>query len=99
MTDKFTERERRLYRQTDETLHYLWDPIGVRGVAQARDEYHAYLPGVFSMVLRKGAAQEIVEYLVQIEEEHMGLNPDRSKALEVARVLLDIREAIIEDGY
>ena len=31
-----------LYRRVDEVLHYLWDPIGVAGIPEARDEYYGY---------------------------------------------------------
>ena len=99
MGTKLKEQEKKLYRQTDEVLHYLWDPIGVRGIAQARDEYYSYLPHVFSMVLNDSKPEEIAEYLLRTEEDNMGLSPDREKAIDIAQTLLGIREAIIEDGF
>jgi hypothetical protein len=36
--------------------------------------------------------------LVKVEEDSMGLTPNKEKALEIAETLLSIREAIIDDG-
>lgn len=44
------ERELELLRRCDEALYFLWDPIGVRGHANARDEYARYVPRVFEWV-------------------------------------------------
>jgi hypothetical protein len=50
-----------------------WDPIGVRGVAEAADEYDSYLPELVGR-LRDGATdEEIAGYLTWIEEDRMGL--------------------------
>lgn len=89
----------KLYRQIDDILHYMWDPIGVAGIAQARDEYHSYLPQVFQFVLKQKTQNEIAEYLINIEENRMGLSPNKKAALEIAEALLNTREAIIENGF
>jgi len=89
----------KLYRQTDEILHYMWDPIGVAGIAQARDEYHSYLPQVFQLVLKNELKEKIATYLLGIQKNSMGLSPNREAALEIAQILLNTREAIIEDGF
>lgn len=97
MRQKLTPKEKELYRQTDETLHYLWDPIGVRGIPQARDEYHSYLPRVFSMPITGSKDNEIAGYLVKIEEYSMGLSLNKENALNVARTLIDIKTWIIDE--
>ena len=61
-----------LYRRTDQVLHYLWDPIGVAGIPEARDEYHSYLPIIFSLVEKRDASA-IRAYLFHVEENEMGL--------------------------
>ncbi len=99
MGKKLSPREMKLYRQTDEILHYIWDPIGVAGVAQARDEYHSYLPQVFQLVLKNETKEKIASYLVDIEESHMGLASNKEAALEIAEVLLNTKEVIIGDGF
>jgi hypothetical protein len=78
-----------LYRAVDEVLHYLWDPIGINSVPQARDEYHGYLPKVFGM-LREGADEsQIAAYLTTVTTERMGLSPRTNHDRDVARILLD----------
>jgi hypothetical protein len=68
-----------------------WDPIGVRGVPEAADEYDGYLDPLASR-LREGASAEVVaEYLTEVEEDRMGLGEsaaghERNKAL-AARLL------------
>ena len=99
MGKKLPPQEMKLYRQTDEILHYMWDPIGVAGIAQARDEYHSYLPQVFQLVLKNETKEKIASYLVDIEENRMGLTPNKEAALEIAEVLLNTKEAIIDDGF
>lgn len=89
----------KLYRHTDEILHYIWDPIGVAGVAQARDEYHSYLPQVFKLVLANKSKEEIASHLTRIESEQMGLSSNNAGALKVAEILLDTKEAIIDDDF
>ena len=93
MGKKLSAPDLALYRAIDEVLHYVWDPIGVRGVPQARDEYHAYLPQVFGM-LRDGADEsKISAYLTSVTTERMGLfsRPDHDR--EVARVLLNWKDS------
>lgn len=89
----------KLYRQIDEILHYMWDPIGVAGVAQARDEYHSYLPLVFQLVLKNESKEKIAAYLVDIEENSMGVSPSKEAALKIAEILVNTKEAIIDEGF
>ncbi len=90
--------EKELYGRVDEILHYLWDPIRVAGIPQARGEYHAYVPQVFRLVLKNRPAEEIAEYLLGIEQNEIGLSPDPKRALRVAEILLETRRAIVEEG-
>jgi len=99
MKNKLTEQEKKLYRQVDEVLHYMWDPIGVRGIAQARDEYYSYLPQVFSRLVNNGTTEDIASYLVAAERDSMGLTPDKGNAMNIAETLLGLKEAIIDDGF
>ena len=86
-----------LYRRCDEVLHYLWDPIGIREEPAARDEYHSYLPGVFSLVKDGAAEGTAVDYLTEVEQR-MGLANEPERAREVARVLIDSRKWIYRDA-
>ena len=94
MGQKLSPLERALYRAVDEVLHYVWDPIGVAGVPEARDEYHSYLPVVFGMVRDGNGEEEIAQYLSQVATERMGLSRNADHDLEVARVLVAWKDAI-----
>jgi hypothetical protein len=97
---KLNPFEQALYQRTDEVLHYLWDPIGVAGCPQARDEYYAYLPQVFGMLLEKKTEEEIASYLMRVEDERMGLSTTeatRANAAQVATFLVDWRETLASD--
>jgi hypothetical protein len=98
MKEKLSPKEQALYRQTDEILHYLWDPIGVKGIPQARDEYYSYLPRVFSQLIGESKDHEIAAYLIKVEEDSMGLTPKKEKALKIAKILIETKEWIIDES-
>ena len=77
----------------------MWDPIGVAGAVQARDEYQSYLPQVFNLVLSGGSKEEIASYLVEVEENRMGMASNKEGALQIAEILLEAKEAIIDEGF
>ena len=79
MGNKLPRREVELYKRCDEVLQYIWDRIGVAGAAGARDEYDSYLPQVFSRVRDNAEPDDIVSYLVMVEETNMGLSRIRSR--------------------
>jgi uncharacterized protein (DUF2236 family) len=65
-----------------------WDPIGVRGVPQARDEYDSYL-GLVADRLRTGAsAERIADLLAEIRTETIGMPPAAIADMRTARMLL-----------
>jgi uncharacterized protein (DUF2236 family) len=65
-----------------------WDPIGVRGVPEARDEYDSYL-GLVADRLRTGApAKRIADLLAEIRTETMGMPPAAKADLRTARMLI-----------
>ena len=67
--DKETSREVRSEIRT--ILMGEWDPIGVKDVPEAADEYDSYIGGVYEL-LEQGASEErIGAYLRQIEIEQM----------------------------
>jgi hypothetical protein len=96
MGQKLSEPDLALYRAVDEVLHYVWDPIGVSDVPQARDEYHGYLVKIFSLVRDGGDEQVIASVLGAITTESMGLTANTSHDLKVARILIDWRDLIRE---
>lgn len=85
----------RLYevsRRVGEILHYLWDPIGVARVPQARDEYDSYVPTVTSMLMRGAKQEEIASFLTHTSTETMGLTDTsrgRAHDREIAELLVE----------
>ncbi|MEZ8827041.1 hypothetical protein AB6E04_22085 [Vibrio amylolyticus] len=96
MKNKLCTSEKGLYRRVDEILFYLWDPIGVCDIPMARDEYQSYLPQVFNLLLNDSKDHEVSDYLIKIESGSMGMSANSKKALEVARLLIETKEALLE---
>ena len=99
MIRSLTPEQNELYERIGEVLHYLWDPIGVSNVPEARDEYDSYVPQVFSLLTRPAASEDIVEFLVKTETEAMGLSGSdlaREKAKEIVELLESYRDIIEE---
>jgi hypothetical protein len=62
-------------RELRQLLMEEWDPIHVRGVPGAADEYDAYLPRIVARLRDGATAEDIAAYLTDIEEVQMGLGP------------------------
>ena len=77
-------------RMVEIVLHRAWDPIGVRGMEGAADEYDSYAPKLLAMLERGAGDQEVADHLTQIEQERMGLQPDREKNADVAAMLREL---------
>jgi hypothetical protein len=84
---KLEGRQLELYRAIDEILWREWDPIGVFGIEDARDEYHGYLPEVFRLALA-GDRRRIADYLTWAASERMGLNTLPERHLAAADLIL-----------
>jgi len=99
MGHRLEPHQNELYRRVDEVLSYLWDPIGVAGIPEARDEYHGYLCHVFSMLVNGSVAGAIANYLNEVEGDRMGLtvtDGTRAKAHEIESCLRNYHEVIYE---
>ena len=94
MGRQLTPFEKELYQRADEVLHYVWDPIGISGTPQARDEYDSYLAQVFGILVESKSKDAISSYLVKVEEERMGLTPSTEQAMRVQELLLDWLEVL-----
>ena len=68
-----------------------WDPIGVRGVAEAQDEYDDYLAAIAGL-LREGADADRIASHLQLVESGMGLAADPRRARVVALKLLALSD-------
>ena len=83
-------------RAVDEILHYVWDPIGVAGVPQARDEYAAYVPQVVALLARGISGGELSLWLQGLAEEHIGTGRRPERADEASLALVDWQNYIRE---
>ena len=95
MGQKLPPDELKLYQTVDEILYDEWDPIGVRDVPEARDEYYAYLPQVFALLKDGNDPGTVAGYLSQIRVDRMGLPDDDASDLEVAGKLVALSAEIL----
>jgi hypothetical protein len=96
MSDRLSPQDQTLLRVVGEVLHYVWDPIGVAGVPQARDEYDGYIGAVCSL-LRSGAPEsDMAAHLVRVADERMGIPGRDKESREAAALLVDWRDFLAE---
>jgi hypothetical protein len=77
-------------------LHWVWDPIGVRGLEGAVDEYGAYAPHVLELLERGSSDAEVAAYLRRVESEWMELQPHRDRSEDVAALLTQMHAVLTE---
>lgn len=95
--NKYQSREHRLTVRLILMEH--WDPIGVKGIEDASDEYDVYVDHVYVMMMdEQASANEIADYLFETATNHMGLsNTARLRAVsEQAARMIVARRAEIE---
>ncbi len=83
-----------LRRAVSEVLHYVWDPIGVAGTPEARDEYDGYVDSVCGMLWHGADANAVTAHLVGIADDAMGLPGTQERAARAAEVLLAWRDVV-----
>jgi hypothetical protein len=88
--------EQELLTRVNEVLHYIWDPIGVRGEPNARDEYDSYVPGVYSLLDNGATAEQIATHLDNIATARMGLSSNMKDCHATAHKLLDWRTRLLK---
>jgi hypothetical protein len=71
-----------LHRKIREILLKEWDPIGVRDIPEAQDEYDSYIAKIHNLLSSEKPLLEIFNYLWWLETEHMGL-PGNKKRTEI----------------
>ena len=85
------ERARRYHQSIPairEILLHDWDPIGVRDIPEAQDEYDSYIPGIYGRLIHRISESDLFDYLRQIESQQMGLAGDRGKTQQAVKKLL-----------
>ena len=71
-----------------------WDPIGVKDIPEAQDEYDSYAPHIYTLLVTNRPKHEFVEHLLWLETTHMGLTGDRQATERFAERLLRIPREI-----
>jgi hypothetical protein len=65
-----------------------WDPLGVRDVPKAQDEYDGYVAGVYRLLVSGAHPQAVAEHLCAVERERMALGQRQpADLLQVAKKL------------
>lgn len=75
--------------RVDEVLHYIWDPIGVVGAPEARDEYTTYLPRIVDAIVNGQDTENVAKMLYEIETKNMELVGNLSKCTKVSELVFD----------
>ena len=94
MTDHLGPEQKALRQAVDEVLHYIWDPIGVAGIPQARGEYDGYIDHICGLLWQGADSSQIAQHLVRIADQSMGLTGTELRAGLAASKLLGWRDAI-----
>ena len=87
---KLPPKDIELYNTIDKILYKEWDPIGVAGIKEAREEYYSYLAHIFSLVKQHANAKEIAEYLHWVVNERMGMNSNLEHHLPYAEKIIAV---------
>jgi len=71
----------------------VWDPIGIRDVFNAQDEYDGYLGRAFELLMAQASDAELMEYLNWILRR-MGMDSSRKSLSDVIAALraIDLRD-------
>src|SRR4030095_11921786 len=88
----FLDRAKRYHVAIQKILLNDWDPIGIVGVFQAKDEYDGYVPEIHAILIRHASKQQLIDHLWWIETVHMGLCGNRGKTEAIAEQLLSVRD-------
>lgn len=64
---------KRIMSEIRQVLLDFWDPIHVGNESSAQDEYDCCIGGVFHLLRSRHTDDEIADYLLHQENEHMGL--------------------------
>jgi hypothetical protein len=90
MMREAVERARTLQGKIKDILLHEWDPIGVGEMPEAQDEYDSYVPTIYSMLISHKPLNEVFNYLLWLEAEHMGLTADRQRTQSIAEKLVGL---------
>lgn len=71
-------------------LLWAWDPIGVRSIPKAADEYDSYAPVLLQMLEAGASDRHIADYLTSVVRDRMGLGPNPKADENIAALLREL---------
>lgn len=89
---KLNQQQKDFYYAIDRILWEEWDPIGVNGIEDVRDEYDSYVSHLFSLSINGADQAKIASHLLDIERSSMGLLGNKQNCEEVAQKIIDARD-------
>jgi len=92
-------RAKEIQRAIGDVLLRHWDPLGVKDVPQAQDEYDAYIGGVYHLIASGATAKQIAEHLARVEAERLGYpDTDPKMLIPLANKLLRLNVRLESGG-
>lgn len=79
-----------LYEQIRAVLLNEWDPIGIKGLIEASDEYDAYVQPICELICSGKGVEDIYYYLHWVATEYMCLDGDSDLDRGVAEKLFHL---------
>lgn len=87
--DKYESR--RIRGQIRRVLLDVWDPIGVKDVPTAQDEYDSYLGDIYELLVTPASDTKVAKYLYRVVHDHMSLeSADLSDMESTVKALKEI---------
>ena len=94
MGQKLSPKQLTLYKLINELLMTEWDPCGVNGVPEARDEYDSYVPQIFKLAMDGSSPERIAKHLLFIENEQMCCKESKKVCLSVANKIVNKKKEL-----
>lgn len=78
-------------KEINNILLNIWDPIGIKSIPEAYDEYRFYVETVQNILLEsKDPKSELTNYLYYIEKDMIGLQPNEENLKIVVELLIKL---------
>ena len=98
MTDK-AKRAKEIQSSIRKILMEDWDPLDVKAVPEAQDEYDIYIGGVYRLLADGASAPELVNHLAEIETGALGgEGPGPGELMPVVWKLMRLDVSLCESG-
>ncbi|MBV9836366.1 MAG: hypothetical protein JO055_18250 [Alphaproteobacteria bacterium] len=95
--DRLVPREKRpaFLGAVQSALMEEWDPIGIRGIPGADDEYWSYAPQIAEMLDMRATRRDVLDHLWWLETDQMGFPGDRVATERFAESLVRLRNSFV----